>query len=262
MGPGNSFVSLPKSEIERINKCIRDAQDQIYGAQGQIYRAQGFLSEASNLLSARTCSEAATIPTPSADAEKVVEEKQGNFATTSEAQKAASSEAAQLISSIMPQTEGAEAESGTVETETDASHTKSVSEKKPARPPRFSTTPMTDEQQAFLRSQLSYTRKTKNAVYFLTPVDHIALKLPTYTTIVTQPMDLGTIDTKLRSNEYSSVQAFVDDIQLIVDNALKFNGPSHAITHAAYGIKTYVHERLKKYATKKQSNAASVTQLE
>lgn len=103
---------------------------------------------------------------------------------------------------------------------------------------------MTDTENAFLRTQIGYTKKKKDAAYFLRPVNYEALKLPTYPDIIKQPMDLSTVETKLRNNEYDSVQSCVDDLQLIVDNARKFNGPDHAITHAAYGMLEYVYERL------------------
>lgn len=260
MGSETSFMALTKSEVERISKCIRDAQEHIYGAQGQIHRAQGLLNEANNLLSARTCGDAATTPTPVDNAAKVAEREDGNAAITSVAQEATIGEVGQMIPGIMSRTESAEAELKSIGNKINTDDTKSIDARKPTRPPRFTTTAMTDEQQAFLRSQLSYTRKTRNAIYFLKPVDHIALELPTYPSVITQPMDLGTIDTKLRSNEYASVQAFFDDIQLIVDNSLKFNGASHAITHAAYSMMAYVQERLKKYATTRKSSNASAEQ--
>jgi bromodomain-containing factor 1 len=115
---------------------------------------------------------------------------------------------------------------------------------KPRRKARWSTDAMTESQNAFLRTQIGYTKKKKDAAYFLRPVNYGALKLPTYPDIIKQPMDLSTVETKLRNNEYDSVQACVDDLQLIVDNARKFNGPDHAITHAAYGMLEYVYERL------------------
>lgn len=107
---------------------------------------------------------------------------------------------------------------------------------------------MTESQNAFLRTQIGYTKKKKDAAYFLRPVNHEALELPTYPDIIKLPMDLGRVEMKLRNNEYPSVQSCVDDLQLIVDNARKFNGPEHAITHAAYGMLEYVYERLEMMA--------------
>ena len=86
--------------------------------------------------------------------------------------------------------------------------------------------------------------KNDKSYHFLVPVDPVALHIPDYFDIIKHPMDLGTLESKLRNNEYASVQSCVDDLQLIVDNARSFNGPDHAITHAAYGMIEYVYERL------------------
>jgi bromodomain-containing factor 1 len=111
---------------------------------------------------------------------------------------------------------------------------------------KFSTSAMTTEQAAFLRFVLGNIKRTRHVSHFLNPVDYVALELPTYPDEIEHPMDIGTMNTKLYSNEYRSVQAFVDDLQLIVDNAKTFNGPTHNITHAAYAMLTYAHEKLDK----------------
>lgn len=58
-------------------------------------------------------------------------------------------------------------------------------------------------------------------------------------------MDLGTIETKLECESYSSVQAFVNDMHLIVDNALSFHGPRHVVTKAANSMLDYIKQALK-----------------
>ena len=57
-------------------------------------------------------------------------------------------------------------------------------------------------------------------------------------------MDLETIETKLESELYGSVQAVVDDLHLIVDNALNFHGPRHAVTEAANSMLAYIKRAL------------------
>ncbi|KAI9913911.1 hypothetical protein PsorP6_006327 [Peronosclerospora sorghi] len=64
---------------------------------------------------------------------------------------------------------------------------------------------------------------------FNTPVDPVALKLPTYTTIVERPMDLGTIRRKLAAGEYLELQDFIADVRLVFENAMLFNHESHYI---------------------------------
>lgn len=248
MEPDSSIAPLSKSEAERISKYVRDAQEHIYSAQGQIYKAQGCLNDISNFLSARSCSEAKTTSTLLDNIATTTEAQQENGAIMSRAHDIASSEATQMASGSVPQLKDVEAESDDVEKNNDTDTMGNVNDRRSTRPSRYSTTQMTDEQHAFLRSQLNYTKRTKHAMFFLKPVDPVVLKLPTYPSVIKQPMDLGTIETKLKSKEYASVQSFVDDVQLIVDNTRHFNGPHHVITHAAYNLMVYVQERLKKYA--------------
>jgi bromodomain-containing factor 1 len=109
------------------------------------------------------------------------------------------------------------------------------------RETKYSTAPMTGAQKGFLVEKLKNTKKTKHAIFFLSPVDPVALKIPTYPDVIKQPMDLGTVETKLKNDQYTSVQAFADDLQLIVDNAAKFNGPQHAVTHAGNNMLAYTN---------------------
>ena len=49
---------------------------------------------------------------------------------------------------------------------------------------------------------LAALEKHECAVIFTEPVDHVALGLPDYPSIVKHPMDLGTVAKKLENNEY------------------------------------------------------------
>jgi len=64
---------------------------------------------------------------------------------------------------------------------------------------------------------------------FNAPVDPVALQLPTYTTIVQHPMDLGTIKRNLDAGEYLELNDFVSDVRLVFENAMLFNPESHYI---------------------------------
>ena len=59
---------------------------------------------------------------------------------------------------------------------------------------------------------------------FLLPVDPVALNIPDYFKIIKHPMDLGTIDTKLKEQQYSSADEFHADVKLIFKNCYKYNG--------------------------------------
>jgi E1A/CREB-binding protein len=58
---------------------------------------------------------------------------------------------------------------------------------------------------------------------FRSPVDPIALGIPDYLDIIKKPMDLGTIEKKLKKGEYSDPWEYVDDVWLMFDNAWLYN---------------------------------------
>jgi len=111
---------------------------------------------------------------------------------------------------------------------------------------KYSTHPLTQPQKSFLLEKLKNTKKTKHATFFIAPVDPVLLNIPTYPDVIKHPMDLGTMESKLKNDEYPSVQAFADDFQLIVDNAEKFNGPQHAVTHAGNNMLAYTNNFMAK----------------
>ncbi|KAM0335072.1 hypothetical protein ACHAQA_000106 [Verticillium albo-atrum] len=77
---------------------------------------------------------------------------------------------------------------------------------------------------------------------FIVPVDPVALQIPQYYSLIKNPMDLGTIKKKLMTNEYQVAKAVVGDVQLIVKNCLKFNGPDHPVYAMAIALEKLFRE--------------------
>lgn len=109
----------------------------------------------------------------------------------------------------------------------------------PANAPKHSTAPMTDAQKASLLEKMKNLKKTKNSGWFIKPVDYVALNIPNYPNIVKTPMDLGTMERKLKESQYATVQDFVNDFELIVNNCRTFNGDQHQVTTAAMSMEAY-----------------------
>ncbi|KAF2460373.1 Bromodomain-containing protein [Lineolata rhizophorae] len=107
-------------------------------------------------------------------------------------------------------------------------------------PPAYDTEPLTRPQQKFLLERLRNAKKLKSAYAFLAPVDAGKLNIPTYYTIITNPMDLSTMEAKLKKDAYSSVKAFMEDVHLMAENAKKFNGPEHAVTKSGHELEEYM----------------------
>lgn len=65
--------------------------------------------------------------------------------------------------------------------------------------------------------------KQPMSVWFGTPVDHVALNIPDYPTIITHPMDFSTVKANLDANIYSTPDDFAEHIRLIFRNAKTYN---------------------------------------
>jgi hypothetical protein len=66
---------------------------------------------------------------------------------------------------------------------------------------------------------------------FNAPVD--TEKYPNYLSVVTTPMDFGTIRKRLDANTYTNLDAFVSDVNLVFSNARQFNAPHSLVHHMA-----------------------------
>jgi len=89
--------------------------------------------------------------------------------------------------------------------------------------------------------------------WFWEPVDSVKLNIPTYPSIIKYPMDLGTIETHLDSNHYSTQEDVANDILLTFDNALRFNDSLHPVHIEARRLKEFFvnkYEELKKKLTR------------
>jgi len=71
---------------------------------------------------------------------------------------------------------------------------------------------------------LTHIWKQKDAWNFHEPVNAEAMHLTDYNEIITHPMDLGTIKQKLATCAYKSCQEFVNDVELVFSNCIRYNG--------------------------------------
>lgn len=97
---------------------------------------------------------------------------------------------------------------------------------------------------AHMKKVISNLKKSNASQAFRVPVDPIAMNIPSYPEIVTTPMDLGTIDTKLKHGSYSTVSDFISDFGLIVENCIKFNGRDHVITQSALKMQSSFNNQM------------------
>ncbi|CAA7034957.1 unnamed protein product [Microthlaspi erraticum] len=80
---------------------------------------------------------------------------------------------------------------------------------------------------------------------FRTPVDPVLLNIPDYFTVIKHPMDLGTIRSRLRRDEYSSPLDFAADVRLTFSNSMLYNSPGNQYHIMARDLSTYFESRWK-----------------
>ena len=78
--------------------------------------------------------------------------------------------------------------------------------------------------------------------WFRDPVDHVALELHDYTTIIQTPMDLGSVQKKLERSQYISTEDFAHDVRLVWQNAITYNSAASMFGIVA-GILAQIFDR-------------------
>ncbi|XP_018330905.1 ATPase family AAA domain-containing protein 2 [Agrilus planipennis] len=103
------------------------------------------------------------------------------------------------------------------------------------------------ELRIFLRDMCRKLANNKLFYMFTKPVD--TDEVPDYTSIIKQPMDLETMMTKVDFYRYECAKDFLDDIELIVQNALEYNPAKSSadkqIRHRACSLRDYAHALIK-----------------
>lgn len=105
---------------------------------------------------------------------------------------------------------------------------------------------MTEVQRKRLVEGMRNIKKGKHARAYLQPVDWQAMNLHTYPDVVKQPMDLTTMEQKLKGSEYGSVADYVSDFDLMVQNSIRFNGNQHPVAQAGTMLRSQLTSQLKK----------------
>jgi bromodomain-containing factor 1 len=103
----------------------------------------------------------------------------------------------------------------------------------------YDSNPMTKYQQKYLVEAIRKAKKIKAAAAFLLPVDPIALNIPKYIEIITHPMDLGTMEERLKADKYATANELWSDFEAMVQNSITFNGQQHAVSQAGLSLKAY-----------------------
>ena len=72
-----------------------------------------------------------------------------------------------------------------------------------------------------------------NGGFFAEPVNPVALSVPNYHVIITNPMNFSNIQLKLNLNKIPNYEEFGRLVRLVLENAICFNSDPHNAVHSA-----------------------------
>ncbi|KAI0643446.1 hypothetical protein C8Q79DRAFT_979029 [Trametes meyenii] len=98
-----------------------------------------------------------------------------------------------------------------------------------------------------LTKLIAQIKKKDDYAFFLQPVD--LAQVPSYTDVISRPMDLGTMTAKVEKGKYRSLEEFASDIRLVTSNAKTFNPPGTIYHTEADRIESFALEHISKAAS-------------
>ncbi|PJF17797.1 hypothetical protein PSACC_02405, partial [Paramicrosporidium saccamoebae] len=94
-----------------------------------------------------------------------------------------------------------------------------------------------------LRPLLNELQSHPAAWPFLKPVD--GEEVSSYYTVIREPMDLASMDSKLEGDQYKTLPEFIADFNLVVQNCRLFNDPDTSYCKNATNLEKFFQERLR-----------------
>ena len=109
------------------------------------------------------------------------------------------------------------------------------------------TAPITKNQQWRLLKGIQQLSNKPDAMFFAQPVSNSQMRLlniPHYLNIIKKPMDLRTMEERLKDGKYASIDEYTADFDQMIENSLTFNGPGHYVTKHGYNLKAAFMEQV------------------
>ncbi|XP_073151845.1 transcription factor GTE12-like [Henckelia pumila] len=97
--------------------------------------------------------------------------------------------------------------------------------------------------------------------HFSKPVDPVKLNIPDYLSIITKPMDLGTIKRKLDGESNYGAEDFAADVRLTFSNAMLYNPPGNCFHSFAKELDGIFNKRWKLIEAKLESESKNVENI-
>lgn len=112
--------------------------------------------------------------------------------------------------------------------------------------------PFSSSQLKYISTIIKQLKKNKFASPFLQPVDPIALGVPHYLNVISEPSDLGTVDKRVQKTikaeegGYQNYNDWETDVRRIFRNTEWFNGIEHPISKSGKQLEEAFEKQLKK----------------
>lgn len=113
-----------------------------------------------------------------------------------------------------------------------------------APPPQAQATTITERQAQELVKTLRNMASRGGGKNFRAPVEELWPGLAGYSSVVSNPIDLRTMQEKLTRGDYHTMEDVKADARLLHDNAVAFNGPVHVVTKAAEELRKSIESKV------------------
>ncbi|PVZ98844.1 hypothetical protein BB558_005149 [Smittium angustum] len=137
-----------------------------------------------------------------------------------------------------------------IKTETETKPDQSISKDSMQPPPSVDENKpkkrLSKEQHKYCIAMLRSLKRHRDAGPFVKPVDIVALQILDYPNVVKEPMDLGTVESKLKSDSYNNTQEFIADMDRIFNNCYLYNGKELPVSLMAQNLEKAYRNQLKK----------------
>ncbi|KAK9711008.1 hypothetical protein K7432_008112, partial [Basidiobolus ranarum] len=112
------------------------------------------------------------------------------------------------------------------------------------------------------RTILKKIAQHESAFEFLRAVDPIKQGIPTYFEMIKNPMDLGTVNKKLKSGQYQTKDNFRADVELMLNNCFTFNTPGTFVYDQAKNLsEVFQREWENQFGNPSTSNSVESTHV-
>ena len=106
---------------------------------------------------------------------------------------------------------------------------------------------MCDSWEKIAKQLMNTLWKVRDAELFHKPVDPVELNIPNYFEIIKRPMDFSTVKKKLNNYTYTNLKEYCEDMELIFNNCLLYNGINSYVGEMCLRVKNEYKNLFEKF---------------